>query len=420
MKILHFSDTHIGIDTHGVIDPETKLNIRTLDVLDAIDAMIDMAVEENVDLALFAGDAFHRHNPTQTYVNEFGKRMLRLRKHCPVILLVGNHDMPGGDRVSALEIYKTLEVNDIIVAKDCDIHKVETKSGIAQIVTIPYPNKSWLNPVTTGRCNSEEISKLLKMETVIRIHDLVNKIDVTLPTVLLGHFTVEGCQYGSERSLLVSSSEAAVSLEELMLPCWDYVALGHIHKHQDISHSMKGVKPIVYAGSMDRVDFGEERDPKGFVILEILNEQTTWEFIDVDARPFCTLEYSVKGADATDKILSKIDGKNLDGAIVRIIINPADTLTKLSIEEDKIRNYVLSKGALLITYFTVKKPENVTEEQITKRDIIIDNSMNISGMLAAYLRNICDSDAELQSLLTLSTDIRKTCEVENVRHIETT
>jgi len=420
MKILHFSDTHIGIDTHGAIDPETKLNIRTLDVLDAIDAMIDMAIEENVDLALFAGDAFHRHNPTQTYVNEFGKRMLRLRRHCPVVLLVGNHDMPGGDRVSALEIYYTLEVSDIIVAKDCEIYKVETKSGIAQIVTIPYPNRTWLSSTAISKCNSEEISKLLKVETSIRIHDLAHKVDTTLPTVLLGHFTVEGCQFGSERSLLVSSSEAAVSLEELTLPYWDYVALGHIHKHQDISHGMKGIQPIVYAGSMDRVDFGEEKDPKGFVMLEIVDKHTTWEFIDVDARPFCTLEYSVKGADATDKILSKINSRNLEGAIVRIIINPADTLTKLSIEEDRIRDCILDKGALLIAYFTVRRPEDVAEEQVTKRDIIINNGMSIPDMLAIYLGNVCDSDKELKLLLNLSADIRNTCEVENVKRIKAT
>ena len=421
MKIIHFSDTHIGIDTHGAIDSETKLNIRTLDVLDAIDAMIDMAIEENVDLALFAGDAFHRHSPTQTYVNEFGKRMLRLRRHCPVVLLLGNHDMPGGDRVSALEIYKTLEVSDIIVAQDCRIYKIETKSGIAQVVTVPYPTRSWLHYKLVDKISSEETSVMLKRETASIIQGLAEQVDKTLPTILLGHFTVEGCQFGSEHSLLISSAEAAVSLEELTLPVWDYVALGHIHKHQDISKGMKGIPPIVYAGSIDRVDFGEEKDLKGFVMLEIIDKKVSWEFINVDARPFCTLEYYAKGADATDKVISKIDTHDdLDGAIVRVIISPSDTLTRLSLDEEKIRNFILDKGALLIAYFTIKRPEDTTEEQVVKRDVNINNSMSIPDMLAVYLGNISKSDKELQSLLSLSADIRNTCEVENVKHIKAT
>ncbi|MFA5035631.1 MAG: exonuclease SbcCD subunit D [Candidatus Izemoplasmatales bacterium] len=418
MKILHFSDTHVGIDTHGTIDPDTKLNIRTLDVLDSLDAMIDMAVEENIDLALFAGDAFHRHSPNQSHVNEFGKRILRLRKHCPVVLLVGNHDMPGGDRASALEIYKTLEVEDVVIAKNCEILQIETKSGVVQVVTIPYPNKSWINLKTSGRIDTTEMSRLLKEETTSRIQKLAKRVDKTLPTILLGHFTVEGCQFGSERPLLVSAYEAAVSLEELVLPVWDYVALGHIHKHQNISKDMEYVPPIVYSGSIDRVDFGEEKDSKGFVLLEIIDKKVTWEFIDVNARPFYTLEYNVRGKEATDKILNKIDThKSLDGAVVRVIITPADTITHLSLDEDKIKTYLLDKGVFLINRFTVKRPEDLATEQGSKRGIILDTMMKPAEMLTAYLDSIGKSDKEIRSLGNLFADIQHTCEVENVKPI---
>jgi hypothetical protein len=90
------------------------------------------------------------------------------------------------------------------------------------------------------------------------------------------------------------------------------------------------------------------------------------------------------------------------------------------LDEEKIRNFILDKGALLIAYFTIKRPEDTTEEQVVKRDVNINNSMSIPDMLAVYLGNISKSDKELQSLLSLSADIRNTCEVENVKHIKAT
>ena len=415
MKILHFSDSHIGIDTHGSIDPETKLNIRVLDALDSLDAMIDMAVEEKVDIALFAGDAFHRHSPTQSYVNEFGRRMLRLRRQCPVVLLVGNHDMPGGDRASALEIYKTLEVQDIIVGNKCELLKIETNSGILQVVTIPYPNRTWLDSKDVYRNSAEIVSRMLKEETALRIRNLASQVDTKLPAVMLGHFTAEGCQYSSERSAFISNSDAAVSLDELLLPVWDYVALGHVHKHQDVSKGIEGVPPVVYAGSTDRVDFGEEKDKKGFVLIDIVNKLTSWEFIDVNARPFKTLEYHVIGKDSTNKILDKIENvSNLEGAIVRVIITPKDELTKLSIDEGDIKELLVSKGVFWINSFTIKRPENFSEEKNSNRSVVITTEMSRMEMVASYLRGIGKEGKDLDSLVKLYSNIANTCEVENV------
>lgn len=414
MKILHFADTHVGVDNRGSIDPETHINIRTLDILDGIDAMIDMAIEENVDIAVFAGDAFHRHSPAQSYVNEFGKRMLRLRKHCPVVLLVGNHDMPGSDRASALEIYKTLEVEDIIVGKSCELLKIETKSGIVQVVTVPYPSRSWISDKDIKKASTIELSNVLKEETSRRIQALSKEVDNNYPCVLLSHLTVEGCQFSSERSMLISSAEASVTLDDLTLPNWDYVALGHIHKFQDITLGMDGLPPVVYSGSIDRIDFGEEKDPKGFVIVNITNEQVSYEFVDVNARPFKTLDYRVKGKDATRKIVEKIGlSKNLEGAVVRIIITPADDLTRMSVDSAEIREALYSKGVYWINSFSLCRPEDVSDDNVNKRNVIINTSMSKSEMLKNYLQGLEKTDQESKDLMKLFKEISIVCEVEN-------
>lgn len=409
MKIIHFSDTHVGIESRGSIDQETSINVRTLDILDGIDAMIDLAIEENVDVALFAGDAFHRHSPPQNYVNEFGKRILRLSKQCPVVLLVGNHDIPGVTRASALEIYKTLEVDNVTVGRNCELLKINTKSGVLQVVTVPYPSKAWLSLKELKI--SESIQDLLKKEVANRIKKLSKDIDKSLPAVLLGHFTAEGSQYSSERTMLVSSSESNVSLEELTLPVWDYVALGHIHKHQDISNGIKGVPPIVYAGSMDRIDFGEEKDPKGFVLVTIENKQTVWEFVDVNARPFKTLEYSLSGKNITNKILEKIGAKNLEGAVVRVIITPEDELSRLSLDENAVRDCLINdKKVFLINSFTIRR----TEESIRSvRGMEINSSMTPAELLTSYLQQQGHKGKALNKLLDEFSKISTTCEVEN-------
>ena len=81
---------------------------------------------------------------------------------------------------------------------------------------------------------------------------------------------------------------------------WDYVALGHIHKHQDLSAGRKGVPPVVYSGSLERIDFGEENDPKGFCWVELERKQTHWKFHRVNARPFVTIRADLRAERRPD------------------------------------------------------------------------------------------------------------------------
>jgi len=57
MKILHFADLHLGVESYGRIDPATGLSTRLLDFLSTLDQVVDYALKNKVDLALFCGDA---------------------------------------------------------------------------------------------------------------------------------------------------------------------------------------------------------------------------------------------------------------------------------------------------------------------------------------------------------------------------
>ena len=111
MKILHFADLHIGVENYGQPDPQTGLSTRLKDFLYTYDALVSFAIENQVDLVLFCGDAYKNRDPSQTHQREFAKRIDELaRAGIPVFLLVGNHDLPHTlGKASALEIFPTLQ-----------------------------------------------------------------------------------------------------------------------------------------------------------------------------------------------------------------------------------------------------------------------------------------------------------------------
>ncbi len=71
IRVLHFADVHIGMENYGKTDPETGLSSRVRDFLRRMDEMIDFAREHDVDLTIFAGDAFKTRSPNPTYQREF-------------------------------------------------------------------------------------------------------------------------------------------------------------------------------------------------------------------------------------------------------------------------------------------------------------------------------------------------------------
>ena len=138
---------------------------------------------------------------------------------------------------------------------------------------------------------------------------------------------------GDEHALLPSS---------LTPPGIDYVALGHIHRRQVISEA----PPVVYAGSLARVDFGEEADAKGFYVIEIDASKppgaraTEVDFQEVPGRDFITIrvELSTEDADPTQVVFNAVarHGAALEGAIVRLQVSQPAALEG-EIDDARIR-----------------------------------------------------------------------------------
>jgi exonuclease SbcD len=146
--------------------------------------------------------------------------------------------------------------------------------------------------------------------------DAAARADPSIPTALVGHAHVFGARVGAER-LLTLGNDPMLNVSALDLPNVGYIALGHIHKHQAVA---TGPVSAVYAGSINRVDFSEEDEPKGFVLVELQAGSGTWEHVPVKARPFLTIKSAPLTDLPTDEVVKSIlrAGPRVDGAVVRL------------------------------------------------------------------------------------------------------
>lgn len=382
VKLLHFADVHIGNENYGKTDPGTGLSTRVMDFLRRMDEMNAFAIENEVDLAIFAGDAFKSRNPNPTFQREFAWRIRDLAEYCPVVLLVGNHDLPINIRkASSVEIYETLNVPNVVVGRENKLHLVETKAGPVQVATVPYPVRARLVEEEMNDVSWKTIKDLdEKLQAYLAwiIEDLAHQADqVDVPRILTGHFTVMGAVTGSERTVMLGN-DVAVMLSAVADPIWDYVALGHIHKHQNLTAGHDGVPPVVYSGSIERIDFGEEGDPKGFVWAEVERGKAAWEFIQLDARPFLTLRVDARRtSQPTRVVLDEIARHDVTDTVVRVLIK-TDTESDALLQTNIIERELLEAGASVVA--TVQRdidrpararlgptPEGLTPKQLMEK-----------------------------------------------------
>jgi len=322
IRLLHFADLHIGTENYGRLDPSTGVNQRVLDFLQRFDELIDYGLEHEVDLVVFAGDAYRRRDPSPTHQRAFARRIKRLTDAgVPVVLLVGNHDLPTMvQKASSVDIFRTLDVPHVLVGRVEEVHRIDTRRGPVQVATVPYPvRQRLLTHEEHQGLTIEQLDEELRRVVTGNLRGLVDQLDPSVPAVLLAHLTVSGATFGSERSVMIGR-DAVILKSALVDPAWDYVALGHIHKHQSLNDGAN--PPVVYAGSLERIDFGEEKEPKGFCWVELARGETTWKFVEVNARPFVTVRADLREAEDPLADLEKaVAAHQLQDAVVRVILH---------------------------------------------------------------------------------------------------
>ena len=398
IKILHFADAHIDMANYGRHDPVSGLPLRVLDFLKSLDTIVDTAIEERVDLVLFAGDAYKDRNPAPTFQREWGRRIMRLsRANIPVLLLVGNHDLsPALGRAHALDPFDTLEVPNVrVLDKPQFLGPDALWSLPLQVIALPWVTRSGLM-ASQGLSAAEpgKVFEVLEHRLTELVQAWLEQIDPALPVVLTAHGSVQGALYGGERTVMLGG-DLVLPGSLVRDPRLDYVALGHIHKPQNLNENAH--PPVVYPGSIERVDFGEVEDDKFFVLAQVERGHTSVEWRKISGvRPFIDRFVRLTSQEqVTETILGKLPPKQaLEGAIVRLVLDYPREWEKL-IDDAALRAYTAGTFELHL----VKRPQ--MEARIRLPEDRAVGSLTPMELLEAYWTGIhlpAEEQAELRKL----------------------
>lgn len=400
LRILHFADAHIDMANYGRHDPESGLPIRVVDFLNALDQIIDCALGEKVDLVLFAGDAYKDRNPHPTFQREWGRRMMRLSQAgIPTLLLVGNHDVsPASGRAHTMQEFVTLDVPNIFVADNFMTFGPAELGIDLQIITVPWLSRSQLMK-REELLNLSHEEFMSEMETRVEraVIEMVEKADSDIPLILTAHASVQGAKFGSERAVMLGQ-ELVLGGKLVRHPRLDYVALGHIHQHQDLNEGDQ--PPIVYPGSIERVDFGELREAKGFVVAEISKGACQWQFRRLKTRRF--LSYPIEPASADtfmDDVLAQLpDPEEVTDAICRVQLTyPRDWETLID------ESSIATRFATALS-FQLQKIRHTEKRARLAEGKMLEN-LDPLDLLKMYWQSIEMDEAEAEKLKILASEL---------------
>ena len=284
-------------------------------------------------------------------------------------------------RATSTEIFSTLAVKNVCVSNRPEVINIPTKSGIIQVASLPWLRRgALLSREDTRNLNFEQINERMQTSLNNIIADHAGKLNPTLPAVLSAHVWVAApnLQVGSERMMTIGQ-EHALLLSNVANPAFDYIALGHIHKGQVLNSS----PPVVYAGSLDKLDFGDEKDDKGFWVVDIEpgaqagKRRVSYEFHPIKGRRFLTIDVTLESQDISpmNTILRAIDRKvgEIKDAIVRLQLTlPSEIEGQLN--DSEIRNALKTAHFFIITR-DVKREARVrlgkwSAEEVTPMDAL--------------------------------------------------
>lgn len=320
IRFVHVADLHFGVENYGQTDPRTGIHTRLLDFKASFDQCVEIAIAEDVDFLLLCGDAYKTAHPTPTQQRLLFDSLLRLHKaRIPVVIIVGNHDHPASfGKTHALDLYNQLPCDGFFVIEKPETVLLHTKNGPVQIVGIPWPQRGTLLLNTKGSSHARDIAAEVAKRVSAIIQHLAEQLDPTIPAILAAHLTTSSGMFSGSERRAITGNDPIFMPSQLAIKPFDYVALGHLHRHQ---YSNIGGIPVVYSGSIDRIDFGEKNEQKGFCLVSIPEKyHAHFSFTPLSTRPFIEIDVTLSNNTAyTEQIVSAIKQKITPESVVKII-----------------------------------------------------------------------------------------------------
>lgn len=269
LRFLHTSDWHFGHVLYGY--DRTEEQLETLAAIDAI------CRSERPDALVVSGDLYDVAQPSSAVQRRLTDALIAMRRHNPsmeIIITAGNHDSATRHEIARnlWEEHRIHMVGTVPQREDSDLSSLLVSVGGKGVVcAVPYVNRRFVDEDFYMRV-TEEASH---MET-----------DESLPVVLMAHMAVSGGDYEGHRSMaegaIIGNLETA-PLESLGHG-YDYLALGHIHKRQQLDAAGR----VCYSGSPLAVSF-DEPYAHGVFLVEIERRGAVPRVKSVDLEARCPL-----------------------------------------------------------------------------------------------------------------------------------
>lgn len=244
-RFVHLGDLHLGP------------NSRNVDRMAALDQAIAENINQPVSAWLFPGDLDHGRQTIEDK-NYLSARVQRMADKAPVVIVYGNHDLPG-DLDFLAKLHAVWPIYVIARPQVLKVPLAPDAQGTAAIFCLPYPTRAGL--VSAGVASSSLVDAARQALDVIFMAaagELAEAVKEGCVPLMIGHVNVAGSIASSGQPNIGKEIELDPTLIQRLGPI--YVGLNHIHKAQEIGGAW-------YAGSMCRLDWGEI-EPKRYLVVE--------------------------------------------------------------------------------------------------------------------------------------------------------
>lgn len=305
MRLIHVSDMHLGIfpKVYSKIDPSTGIRIRAEDFTKSFLSVMEFAAKEHVDAVLMCGDIFDRIDPVNKVRKDVLDSLTELtRKGTKVVIIGGNHDTPrllgSASPLQLLEHIDSVSVYHRPSAEPLAL-RANGSSDEVDIYAFPYlPPSRWFDYAK----NRIDLKVPERELTISDRHTIiVDAISKTLndmagiaksrghrKSILMMHYMIEGTDVGHTEHVI---NDIVLPRTAIPMRDFNYVACGHVHKHQRVSQPSQGGMAF-YSGSTERTSFNEYDEDKGFILLDTSgSDQFGAEFVKVPTRPMKVFEF---------------------------------------------------------------------------------------------------------------------------------
>jgi exonuclease SbcD len=355
VDVVCVGDVHEGISFGFLIDPETGVSARALDLHRNFVAAAHWAIEHHAKLFCVLGDLFDRTHVAPVFREMVRKDVIEPlgKAGIEVWLLAGNHDQPRAfARGTSLDDFRGYD--HVKVFREPATEVREFGGATVGFVLLPY-----MHPEEIVKRVQEQAGIAVSPEqayVVARklwrqwIEDRARELK-TDRKILYGHFWLEGSRPTATAYEVVPGE---FTFTRDMLPDdVDLAVFGHIHAHQVVYDR------FVYTGAPERIDWGERDDPKGFLALDAAN--ATWEFVELPARTMTKVEVTVAiDEDPTAKILAALPPNPKD-ALVRLEVTIPESL-RTRVDEHRVDDRLRDAFFYEVRWLVQRKDFRVVEE----------------------------------------------------------